>query len=136
MHCVVINILNTIMEHNDMKISRSLLLVALFGLNLPPTLADDTTQAASTVKITSPTDGSTLDANEEYPLEYEVVLRGANDDHFHVWVDGKRGGPVHALKGNYTLPALAPGEHVIAIKVVDKGHIPTGPEQPIKVFAK
>lgn len=119
-----------------MKISHSLLLVALFGLNLPPALANDTTPTASTVKITSPADGSALDANEEYPLEYEVVLRGANDDHFHVWVDGKRGGPVHALKGNYSLPALVPGEHVITIKVVDKGHAPTGPEQSIKVTAK
>lgn len=116
-----------------MSIAHNLLLVALFGLSLSPARADDT---ASTVKIISPADGGLLDANEEYLLEYEVVLGGVNDDHFHVWVDGKRGGPVRALKGSYILPALAPGAHVIAIKIVDKGHVPTGPEHSVKVTAK
>ena len=29
-----------------------------------------------------------------------------------------------------------PGEHVITIKVVDKGRVPTGPQQSIKVTTK
>ncbi len=92
--------------------------------------------SVSSVKIFSPADGSQLDAGEEYSLDYAVELKGSQDDHFHVWIDGKRGGPVHALKGSYTLPSLSLGEHEIAIKIVDKGHVPTGPQQSIRVTAK
>jgi len=51
-------------------------------------------------------------------------------------VDGERGPGVHTLTGTYDLPELTPGEHVITIKVVDKGHVPTGPEKTIKVRAE
>lgn len=72
-----------------MKISRSLWLVALFGLNLSPTPAYEATQAASTVKITSLDDGRALDANMlegEHLIEalqkggYVLFLRHASTD--------------------------------------------------------
>ena len=42
--------------------------------------------------------------------------------------DGERSPGIHDLKGTYRLPKLTPGEHVITLKLVDKGHVPTGPQ--------
>jgi hypothetical protein len=89
----------------------------------------------ASIKILTPADGAQVDAGESYSLQYEVAL-GPGDDHFHVWVDGDRSPGIHDLKGTYALPKLSPGEHVITIKLVDKGHVPTGPEKSIKVHAK
>jgi len=128
------------------QISRQVILVALFGLALSPAAfadraADMKTEAAAiaavdgaSITILSPTDGAHLNAGEEYPLQYEVKP-GKGGDHFHVWVDDKRGPGIHDYKGTYTLPKLAPGEHVIYIGVVDKGHVPTGPKKSIVVVA-
>ena len=58
---------------------------------------------------------------------------GAGDNHFHVWVDGERGGPVRDLKGSYMLPKMTPGKHAIIVKIVDKAHVPTGPEKSVFV---
>src|SRR5713226_7233125 len=119
-----------------MKSSRILLLVAVFSLTplllpgaafiLANTLV--TRAGAASIKILSPADNARVAADEEYALAYQVTW-GSGGDHFHVWVDGKRGPGVYNTKGTYTLPKLSPGEHVITIKVVDKGHIPTGIEK-------
>jgi len=106
----------------------SLALLATLLLAMPLAVRAD----QASITILSPKDGATLDADETYPLEYEVVT-GPGGDHFHVWVDGERGPGVHDLKGKYALPKLAPGEHTITIKVVDKGHVPTGPQKTINV---
>jgi hypothetical protein len=130
-----------------MKISRHVLLVALFGLALSPAAfadraaeikAEDASIAAvkgASIQITTPTDGAHLHAGVEYPLAYEVAA-GAGGDHFHVWVDDKRGPGMHDPKGSYTLPKLTPGEHVIYIGIVDKGHVSTGPKKSIHVIAE
>ncbi|MEO8505035.1 MAG: hypothetical protein ABI609_14140 [Acidobacteriota bacterium] len=89
----------------------------------------------ASIKIVSPKDHEQLEADETYQLEYEVDP-GPGGDHFHVWVDQDRGPGIHDQKGKYTLPKMAPGEHVITLKVVDKGHVPTGPEQSIHVVVK
>jgi hypothetical protein len=91
--------------------------------------------AGADIKILSPSDGAQLDAGEAYPLQYEVAL-GPGDDHFHVWVDGDRSPGIHDLKGTYSLPKLTSGDHVITIKLVDKGHVPTGPQKSIKIHVK
>jgi hypothetical protein len=108
------------------------LLICTFGLLALP--ASALAEEAS-IKILSPGDGAQLDAGEEYPLQYEVVP-GPGGDHFHVWVDSERGPGIHTAKGTYTLPKMTAGEHVITIKVVDKGHVPTGPQKSIKVRVK
>jgi hypothetical protein len=90
---------------------------------------------AGSLQILAPADHAELDAGEAYPLEYAVVL-GPGDDHFHVWVDGERSPGIHDLKGTYRLPKLTPGEHVITLKLVDKGHAPTGPQTSIHVSVK
>lgn len=89
----------------------------------------------ASIKILSPKDHEQLEADETYQLEYEVDP-GPGGDHFHVWVDKDRGPGVHDQKGKYTLPKMTPGEHVLTIKVVDKGHVPTGPELSIHVVVK
>ena len=84
------------------------------------------------ITILAPKDGETLDAGEAYSLRYDVVP-GPGGDHFHVWVDGERGPGVHERKGAYALPKLAAGTHTITLRVVDKSHVPTGPEKTITV---
>ncbi|MBI1820582.1 MAG: hypothetical protein HYR79_02625 [Nitrospirae bacterium] len=91
-------------------------------------------ETAGSIKILLPVDGSQLDAGETYPLSYEVTI-GTGSDHFHVWVDDKRGPGIHDTKGTYKLPKMTPGEHTIMIKLVAKDHNPTGPEKSIKVMA-
>jgi hypothetical protein len=97
------------------------------------TRADAITPAS--IKILTPVDHSELDADESYPLAYEVIP-GTGSDHFHVWVDKDRSKGIHETKGTYNLPKLSPGEHTISIRLVDKDHVPTGPEKSIQVIAK
>ena len=129
-----------------MKDLQRTILAALLGLTLSPAAfadraAEQKAEAASiasvpgaAIKILTPADGAHIDAGEEYPLNYEVKV-GKGGDHFHVWVDGKRGPGIHDTAGKYTLPKLAAGEHIIAIRIVDKDHVATGPEKSIRVIA-
>jgi hypothetical protein len=91
--------------------------------------------ATASIQILSPDNHAVLDAGESYALEYAITL-GPKDDHFHVWVDGERSPGIHDLKGSYRLPKLTPGPHTITLKLVDKGHVPTGPEKTIQVTSK
>jgi hypothetical protein len=118
-----------------MKIPRLVLSLVLL-LSIPAlAVSAPAEQGGASIKILTPENGAQLDPGESYPLLYEVAL-GPGDDHFHVWVDGDRSPGIHDLKGTYTLPKLSPGEHVITIKLVDKEHVPTGPEKTIKVQVK
>jgi hypothetical protein len=109
-----------------------LLLGLCLSLTVAPLFAAD---SAASIKILSPKDHEQLEADETYQLEYDVQP-GPGGDHFHVWVDDARGPGIHDAKGKYTLPKMTPGEHVITIRVVDKGHVPTGPQQSIHVVVK
>ncbi len=119
-----------------MKIRRTVLvLLPLLVLALAVrVLAADAAGKAS-IQILKPADQAQLDAGEAYPLDYQVTL-GPGDDHFHVWVDGDRSPGIHDLKGTYMLPKMTPGVHVITLKLVDKGHVPTGPQKSIQVKVK
>lgn len=86
----------------------------------------------ASIQILTPADQAKLDSDEAYPLEYQITL-GPGDDHFHVWVDGDRSPGIHDLKGTYMLPKMTPGMHTITLKLVDKGHVPTGPQKSIQV---
>ena len=122
------------MNSSKLRLSVGGLIVLLAILALNAHGANNVSPAVN-INITSPADNSQIDAGEEYPLNYEVKL-GTGDDHFHVWVDDSRGPGIHDAKGSYTLPKMSPGKHVITIKFVDKGHIPTGPQKSITLFAK
>jgi len=87
------------------------------------------------LKLVSPTDGATLHSNEENIVSYEYEKRG-RVDHMHIWVNGDKGPSIKSKNGKYTLPKLAPGKYAIIAKVVDKGHVPTGPEKSVFVTVK
>jgi len=120
-----------------MKIHRLAIVLSLFVLALTASvfaagaLATGKPSGAS-IQILKPADQAQLDAGESYPLDYLITL-GPGDDHFHVWVDAERSPGIHDLKGTYMLPKMTPGVHVITLKLVDKGHVPTGPEKSIQV---
>jgi hypothetical protein len=126
------NITQKTKEKNPMKTIHVMFLALVVSLLLSPHAGAVT---PSSIKILSPADNSELDAGESYPLSYEVIP-GTGGDHFHVWVDDKRGPGIHDTKGAYNLPKLSPGEHVITIKIVDKDHVPAGPEMSIKARAR
>lgn len=90
--------------------------------------------AEGSITISSPADGAKLKADGENKVMYEITP-GPAGDHFHIYVDGKED-VVRALKGSYALPKLSPGSHTITLKVVTKGHVPTGLEKTIKVTAQ
>jgi hypothetical protein len=124
-------------ETRIMKTYRLALAMILFATALAalaPRLVAAGTATAS-IQILKPSDQARLDAGEAYPLDYQVTL-GAGDDHFHVWVDADRSPGIHDLKGTYMLPKMTPGVHTITLKLVDKGHVPTGPQKSIKVNVK
>lgn len=108
-------------------------LVGAFGGTLA--MADNMGMSMGKVMISSPKDGSTVSASNENKMEYEITL-GAGDDHFHVWVDGEKSPPQRSLKGSLVLPKMSPGKHAIIVKVVDKAHVATGPQQSIFVKAE
>jgi hypothetical protein len=119
-----------------MKIRRPVLvLLPLLVLSLAlRVLAADAPGKAS-IQILKPADQAQLGAGESYPLDYQITL-GPGDDHFHVWVDAERSPGIHDLKGTYMLPKMTPGVHVITLKLVDKNHVPTGPQKSIQVDVK
>jgi hypothetical protein len=113
-----------------MKSISILFLLAAFSLQAVLASADE-----ASIKIVSPAENQRIAVGEEYQLVYEVTP-GPGGDHFHVWVDGQRGPGVHDSKGVYTLPRLIFGVHDVTLKVVDKAHIPTGPQKSIKLNAQ
>jgi hypothetical protein len=119
-----------------MKIQRfalaSFLLLLVLALGAAAHAANDASDARGAIQILKPADHADLDSDESYPLDYQIVL-GPGSDHFHVWVDADRSPGIHDLKGTYMLPKMTPGQHVITIKQVDKGHVPTGPQKSITV---
>ncbi len=108
--------------------------VTLLGVSTA-TAAGDMGMKSGTINIMSPKDGADVYLSSENKMEYEVTL-GAGDDHFHVWVDGEKGPAQRALKGSYVLPKMMPGNHAVIVKIVDKAHVPTGPEKTIFVKAE
>ncbi|HEX4966144.1 MAG TPA: hypothetical protein VF173_35375 [Thermoanaerobaculia bacterium] len=115
-----------------MKIPRLAFALLLLAVSLSVLAAHATEPAKASIQILKPTDHADLDSDESYPLDYKVVL-GPGDDHFHVWVDADRSPGIHDLQGTYMLPKMTPGQHVITLKLVDKTHVPTGPQTSITV---
>ncbi len=110
-----------------MRLFKSMLLVCALGL-CGAVLAED-----GSVTISSPADGAKIAARGA-KIDYSVVP-GPKGDHVHFYVDGDQVGLLHQLKGSYTLDKLSAGAHTLCIKVVDKGHTPTGVEKCVKVTA-
>lgn len=118
-----------------MKIHRLAIALSLLILALAVGVFADDKPSAASIQILKPADQAQLDAGESYPLDYQITL-GPGDDHFHVWVDAERSPGIHDLKGTYMLPKMTPGVHTITLKLVDKTHVPTGPQTSIQVTVK
>ena len=84
------------------------------------------------VKISSPKEGAALPWDEPVVLTYEVDP-GPRGDHVHVYINGREVGIVRKLKGSYFLGNLNPGRYTLAIKVVNKGHVPIGIESSVTI---
>lgn len=91
--------------------------------------------AQGMVRITSPSNGATLDAMDENKLVYEVKP-GPRGDHVHLYVDNKEVAILRKLKGSYPLETLSPGQRRLCVKVVNKAHVPIGIEQCIQFAVK
>jgi hypothetical protein len=91
-------------------------------------------QAAS-VTIYEPQDGAQLTAGEPVTLTFKVVP-GPQGDHVHVYVDGREVAILRKLEGSYAVGPLTPGHHALAIKVVNRAHVPIGVESSIAVDVK
>lgn len=87
------------------------------------------------VKILSPLDDAALLSTAETYVEYEFE-KGDKGDHIHIWIDGEKSPAQRAAKGSYELPKMTPGKHAVIAKLVDKGHVPVGPEKSIFVTVK
>ena len=107
-----------------------MLVLILASLAASPAMA-----AEAKIDITSPADGSRLDAKAQSKLAYEVIM-GGEGDHAHLYVDGKQVALLRQMKGSHTLDPLARGMHEICAKMVNKNHTPIGVERCIKVTSE
>lgn len=106
---------------------KSLAALLALGCYVPPVLADN-----ASVTIFSPADGVKLSRAAQIKIDYDV-MPGPKGDHTHLYVDDKEAAVLRQLKGSHTLEALAPGKHDICIRIVTRGHTPTGVQQCVKV---
>lgn len=89
-------------------------------------------ETKASVEILAPQDGAVVSRSAPLVLEYAVVP-GPKGDHVHIYVDGREAAIVRQLKGSYRVGRLAPGPHELAIKVVNRAHVPIGVEASLKV---
>ena len=87
---------------------------------------------APLVTIHAPQDGAELAAGEPVTLKYKVIP-GPRGDHVHVYVNGGEIAILRELEGSYVVGPLDPGRHEVAIKVVNRAHVPIGVESSVTV---
>jgi len=90
---------------------------------------------AASVTISEPQDGAQLNGGEKVKLKYRVIA-GPQGDHVHVYVDGEEVSILRELEGSYAIGPVNPGRHELAIKVVNRAHVPIGVESSIAVEVK
>ncbi|MGC2165221.1 MAG: hypothetical protein WA632_04320 [Gallionella sp.] len=103
-------------------------LVAIFSI----VLTHLAIAAEPAVEISAPADGAKLSAMRQHIVEYNVT-KGNGGDHIHLYVDGDEAALLRQTKGSYAIEYLAPGNHEICIKLVNKNHTPIGVQRCIKV---
>jgi hypothetical protein len=87
------------------------------------------------VEISSPKDGAQIPRNQPVSLVYSVDP-GPKGDHVHVYIDGEEVTMLRQLEGQYRVGPLQPGRHQLAIKVVNRGHVPIGIESSVTVYVR
>lgn len=86
----------------------------------------------ASVKIVFPENGATVAQNMK--LEFEAKP-GAEGNHLHLYVDGKRVDVIHQLMGS-TMVSLTPGKHHVCMEVNTKAHMAVSPQACVDVTAK
>jgi len=87
------------------------------------------------IEIMSPTEGSTVAANQPLELKYKVNA-SPQGNHVHISVDQGRPAVVRQMEGTFEIDPLSPGEHTIKIIEATSGHAPTGVEATLHVRAE
>ena len=113
------------MSQSFFRTTRSLIILGL-------AMWGSTALADPNIKIISPADGATVNADESLMVTYEIIPNQGGD-HSHIYVNGKEAGILRKKKGSYSLDPLPAGTHAICLKVVNKGHAAIGQETCIKV---
>lgn len=99
-------------------------------------LLGSTVQAAEgMVTIYQPQDGAVLDPFDDNAIRYKVEP-GPAGDHVHLYENGHETAVIRRLEGSYPLRALNLGQQELCLKVVNRAHVPTGPESCIKVMVR
>lgn len=109
--------------------------VVLASLTL---LASPSFAADGEITITSPKNGAVLQGNAENKLDFNVKLSPAGN-HMHIYVDDHDpiiDRDIGHCPCSITLPKLAPGKHVIAIKEATASHALTGVEGTVNITSK
>jgi len=88
--------------------------------------------AAASVTINEPQDGAEVASGKPVTLKYQVVP-GPQGDHVHVYVNGTEVAILRELTGSYTVGVLPAGRNELAIKVVNRAHVPIGVESSVTV---
>jgi hypothetical protein len=100
------------------------------GGNRPET--DGNPEGAASVTIHAPKDGSELQADQPVQISYQVTP-GPKGDHVHLYVNGKEVAILRRLEGTHETSPLSAGRHELAIKVVNRAHVPIGVEALVTV---
>lgn len=117
------------------KLLLAFLTTLAFGGGAALAEPETTSPKAGSVEIRSPADGATVPAGKPITVGY-AVDPGPKGDHVHFYVDGKEIAVVRKLEGDYQVEALPPGQHEVAIKVVNSAHVPIGIESAITLQAR
>lgn len=91
--------------------------------------------ADGSITISSPANGAMVSAKNKVPVVYEAML-GANGDHLHLYVDGKRVDVLREKKGTAELDALPAGKHHVCLTVNTSSHAPTGVESCVDLTSQ
>lgn len=86
----------------------------------------------ASVTIWTPKDGAAVPAADKFQLSYKVSP-GPKGDHVHLYVDGREVAVLRDLDGTYGVGPLNTGRHELAIKVVNRSHVPIGVESSVSV---
>lgn len=84
------------------------------------------------VTISAPADGAVVAPTERVTLSYQATP-GAQGDHVHLYVNGKRIAVLQQLAGDYELGTLPPGMHQISVQIVNRAHQHIGVGQDIGI---
>ncbi len=110
------------------------LLAMLLTFFAAPAFSEPAVTEEVKVNITSPADGSTIEAGEKNRIQYEVA--GPDVFHGRLEIDGKETKLLRKRIGTYKLPKLAAGVHELCLMALNKSHQPIGAASCINVTAQ